>query len=332
MRYLISLAVLVAMAAAAPALDERDIETLSCQPVNGYVQLPGIKYDDLTPLARELFRGNPAAVSNALYALPAAEREDFITLYLEPGARERHRYFFARCREAADRRTLASLIDDGDVLPAPLRQELRERETARLALHEGALPFRVGSRTLYIPVPAGYKPDDGPLALHLRDSGIAESRAVFGKTEHADPSDPDWLSRPILASVDDVREAGDNARTMLEAYRTMVDADWRLSGYSPPGAPLDLAESLEYKWNLRPFNVRDNSFCYGQLEKSQDLHGVNRVRYRATAVISLPGCSIQVSVFRTANTTLAQVDEMNADIGKWRDAILVANWRYIEGR
>lgn len=312
------------------ALEEREARELSCQPVHGYIQLPGIKYDDLTPLARDVFRANPAAVSNALYALPMAEREDFITLYLEPNARERHRYFFARCRETAERRAMAAMIDGGDVIPPALRQELQEREKVRLALYEGAVPFRIGNTTIRIPVPDGYRLDDGPLAMYLRDRGVIESLAVFGKTVVLeDAGEETATTRPLLASISAVREGSDTAKTMLQAYRTMVDADWRLAGLYPPGATLEQAETIEYKWNLPPFNIRDHSFCYGQFEKRTDIHGVNYVHYRATAVITLPGCYIQVSVLRPANTSLAQVDEINTDITRWRDAIVNANWQLI---
>ena len=329
-RHIVCAAVcLCAFSAAGSAVEERYANELSCRPVNGYVNLPGIKYDDLTPLARDVFRSNPAAVSKALYALPAAEREDFITLYLEPAARERHRYFFARCREYALRQSLGA-PENGEVLPAALRQELRQREEVRLSLQQGALPFRVGPRTIFIPAPDRYKLDDGPLGVYLRETGVVDNLAVFGKTQTASQIEAD--ERPVLASVQVVREASDSLDAMLQAYRTMVDADWRITALHPEGAPQDQAEMIDYKWNLQPFFIRDHSFCYGQFEKTSDIHGVSHVKYRATAVIMLPGCFIQVSILRSANTGLDQVDEINSDLAAWRDAILAANWQYVDGR
>lgn len=324
--------ILLSTARLTVALEEREMRELSCLPVHGYIQLPGIKYDDLTPLARDVFRSDPASVSNALYALPLPEREDFITLYLEPNARERHRYFFSRCREVADRRALGAIIGAGDVIPPALRQEMLEREKVRVALYEGSVPFRIGSRTIHIPAPEGYKLDDGPLGLYLRDTGVIDSLAVFGKVQPVEDAEEGRAVRPILASINSVREGSDSIGTMLQAYRTMVDADWRLAGLFPAGTSLEQAETLEYKWNLPPFNLRENAFCYGQFEKTTDIHGVNLVKYRATAIVTLPGCFIQVSVLRAANTTLSQVEEMNTDITRWRDAILAANWEYLQER
>ena len=307
--------------------EERLARELSCQPVNGYIQLPGILYDDLTPLARETFNANPAAVTNALYSLPFEEREDFITLYLEPESRERHRYFFARCREVADRRAMDTYVEGAEVIPPHLKAELTERERVRLALHEGAIPFRLGGRIVYIPIPAGYAVQEGPIVDLLEDTGISGSLAVFVKTVgRTDPEAGEPLvRRRVLATVRHVREGADNLATMLQAYRIMVDRDWRLASLYPPESPVEQAESVEYKWNLNPFAVRDNSFCYGQFEKTVDFHGVDQIRYRATAVVTLPGSYIQVSVAHLANTGLDTVAEMNTDIASWRDAILAVN-------
>ncbi|MDR1744839.1 MAG: hypothetical protein LBS30_03700, partial [Planctomycetota bacterium] len=147
---------LLMLASSACARDRR-LDELTCLPVNGSIQLPGILYDDLTPLAREVFHNNAAAVTTTLFALPCEEREDFISLYLVPEAREKHRFFFARCRDLGNRRARASIMaETGDVLPDALRGELRERERVRRALQEVSLPFRLGGKVVYIPVPTGY--------------------------------------------------------------------------------------------------------------------------------------------------------------------------------
>ncbi|MCD8140054.1 MAG: hypothetical protein LUE17_09820 [Planctomycetaceae bacterium] len=292
--------------------------------------MPGILYDDLTPLAREVFRDNPAAVTNALYALPFEEREDFLVLYLVPEAREKHRYFFARCRELNQRREMASrVVVGGDVIPPALKAELAERERVRLALHEGAIPFSIGAGIVYIPIPFNYSIQDSPLPGFVDDPEFASNLALFRK---ADPVPVDGqpvplVRNPILASVRHVREGTDNLATLLQAYRIMVDADWRLTGMYPPLVTPDQAETVEYKWNLEPFNIRDNSFCYGQFEKTRDFHGIEEIRYRVTAIITMPGIYIQVSISHGANTGLDMVNEMNSDIVRWRDDILAANVR-----
>lgn len=300
-------------------------EEYDCLPVNGFIDLPGIVYDDLTPLARQTFNGNTAAVTNALYALPFEEREDFIDLYLEPMAREKHRRFFARCREVSERRARSAVIDGKNILPERLRRELQERERMRLALHDGAIPFRIGDAIVYIPVPAGYAVKEGPVVA-LQDDGLADSLAVFEKTEGNRPDGTAPLvRRNLLATVKHVRQATDNLNAMVTAYRIMVDQDWRLTAMYPPDATPGGADSAEYRWNLEPFGVRDASFCYGQFEKTVDFHGVEQIRYRATAVIVLPGSYIQVSVMHLANTSLDVVNEINTDLTRWRDGILAAN-------
>ncbi len=321
------LAVLAATAAPAAAAmtGERMAEELTCLPVNGYIQLPGILWDDLTPLAKETFNSNPAAVTNALFSLPMEEREDFITLYLEPAARERHRFFFMRCQEVSERRARGAMVDGRDVIPGPLRAELLERERVRLALHEGAIPFRIGNVIVYIPIPPGYTTVDTQLPGFVADS-LSGSLAVFRKIDAPTPGEERVVPRYILATVKHVREGADNLSSLLQAYRIMVDADWRLTSIYPPEAVPGQAESVEYKWNLAPFNVRDNSFCYGQFEKTADFHGVEEIRYRTTAIVTLPGSYIQVSIGHGANTSLDMVNEMNTDLTRWRDAILTANW------
>ncbi|MCD8351692.1 MAG: hypothetical protein LUC93_13880 [Planctomycetaceae bacterium] len=322
---------IVAAATATPAsAQDRLLEELTCEPVNGYIQLPGILYDDLTPLAREVFRDNPAAVTNALYALPFEEREDFLILYLVPEAREKHRYFFARCRELSQRREMASkVVLGGEVIPPALKAELVERERVRLALHEGAIPFSLGAGIVYIPIPFNYAIQDSPLPGFVDDPEFANNLALFRK---ADPVPLDGqpvplVRHPILASVRHVREGSDNLATLIQAYRIMVDADWRLTGMYPPLVTPDQAETVEYKWNLDPFHISDNSFCYGQFEKTRDFHGVEGIRYRVTAIITMPGSYIQVSISHSANTGLDMVNEMNSDLVRWRDDILAANVR-----
>lgn len=311
----------------ANASEERYAEEYNCLPINGYVNLPGILYDDLTPLAKETFNANTAAVTNALYALPMEEREDFISLYLEPTAREKHRYFFARCRALSERRAREAVIDGKEIIPSRLKAELLEREKVRLALHDGAIPFRIGDSILYIPIPPGYVVKEGPLVA-LQDAGLADSLAVFEKMDvPAEGRDQPLYRRSVLATVKHVRQGTDNLSTMLSAYRIMVNSDWRLSSVYPPDATPGVAETVEYKWNLEPFSVRDNSFCYGQFEKTVDFHGAEQIRYRVTAVLVLPGSYIQVSVVHLANTSLDLVNEMNTDLTKWRDAILTANWK-----
>lgn len=308
----------------ATALEERHARELSCLPVDGYIRLPGIMYDDLTPLAREVFHDNPALVTNALYALPVEEREDFINLYLEPSSREKHSYFFARCHEVAERNAVAATVDGGEIIPKRLRDELRERQKVRLALHEGAVPFRVGDRVVRIPLPVGYVLQDGPLPAGI--DLLEGNRAVFARPRPA-PADDGVAPPPdVFAMIRQVREGKDSLASTLDAYRIMVDQDWRLIGIYPPEATPEEAETVEYKWNLQPFAVRSNSFCYGQFEKTTDFHGVNRIRYRSTAVILLPGRYIQVAIAHTADTGLEMVGEINNDLSNWRDAILTANW------
>lgn len=113
--------------------------------------------------------------------------------------------------------------------------------------------------------------------------------------------------------------------SVLASYRIMVDQDWRLAAIYPPEAAVASAESVEYRWNLQPFSVWGSSFCYGQFEKTVDFHGVSRIQYRATAVITMPGSYIQVSVVHAGNTGLDTVNEMNTDLTTWRDAILAIN-------
>ena len=320
----LALACLLAATAAIASEDFYE-ERFDCLPINGYIDLPGIVYDDLTPLARQTFNGNTAAVTNALYALPFEEREDFISLYLEPAAREKHRHFFSRCREVSERRARSAVIEGKDVLPERLRRELQERERVRLALHDGAIPFRIGDAIVYIPVPAGYAVKEGPLVA-LQDDGLSDSLAVFEKTEGNKPDGTAPLvGRTLLATVKHVRQATDNLNAMISAYRIMVNQDWRLTALYPPDATPGVADSVEYRWNVEPFAIRDVSFCYGQFEKTVDFHGVEQIRYRSTAVIVLPGSYIQVSVMHLANTTLDMVNEINTDLTRWRDAILAAN-------
>ena len=326
----IALAALLAATAfsgASHALDERSEEELTCLPVNGAIRLPGIKYDDLTPLAHEVFRSNPAAVTNALYALPPAERDDFLDLYLEESAREKHRYFFNRCRDNFARQSAGTAMRDG-VLPSALRKELRQRRAVRLALHEGAIQFRVGPRIVFIPTPDGYRMNDDDLVATVQEPGAAENRAFFGKKT----PDGEGVEPSIAASLDIVRETSESLGSMLRAYRTMVDRDWRLVGASPDGSTATSVEAKEYRWNLEPFHVTERSFCYGQFEKVVDVHGVSVVKYRATAVIMLPSCFVQLSVVHSADTALEQVNEFNTDITLWRDAVLTANERYLDGR
>lgn len=326
MKTLLSILVIVALCAgAASAGDENDASCLTCKPVNGFIQLPGIGYDDLTPLARETFKANPAAVTNALYSLPYEERDDFIDLYLEPNAREKHRQFFVKCREISERRALAAKIGGNDIIPPQLRRELQERERVRLALHEGAIPFHIAGRILYIPIPFGFSIQETPLPGLTNESVPADSLAVFRKADVPTPGAEPFVRRDIVATVKHVREGTDNLAGMLHAYRIMVDEDWRLTGMYPPDSAPGQAESVEYKWNLKPFGIGDISFCYGQFEKTRDFHGVEEIRYRATAVVMLPGAYIQVSVAKLGNTGLDAVSEINTDLQKWRDAILTAN-------
>ena len=323
-KFAVCLALILA-AAMAPAAEEGDLEELTCLPVNGYIQLPGILYDDLTPLAREAFNNNPAAVTNALYSLPFEEREDFITLYLEPNAREKHRFFFTRCREISDRRARESAIGGREIIPPALRNELLERERVRLALHDGALPFRLGDHIVYIPIPPGYTVQENPLPGFITEGDLATSLAIFRKIDVPVVGAEPLVKRNIVATVKHVREGADNLGSMLQAYKIMVDEDWRLAGIYPPDSTPGQAETVDYKWNLKPFNIRDNSFCYGQFEKTTDFHGREEIRYRVTAVITLPGSYIQVSVTHSSNTGLDTVNEMNTDLTRWRDAILTAN-------
>lgn len=306
--------------------EDRRLEELTCEAVNGYIQLPGILYDDLTPLAHEVFKSNAAAVTNSLYSLPMEEREDFITLYLEPNARERHRFFFTRCRDVSDKRAEASRISGTDPIPPLLRRELLERERVKLALHEGAIPFRIGGKVVYIPIPSGYTTHDTPVPGFVDDMALSNSMAVFRKVDVPVDGQTPLMKRNIMATVKHVREGVDNLGSMLQAYTIMVDSDWRLVSIYPPDSVPGQAEAVEYKWNLKPFAVKDNSFCYGQFEKTTDFHGVDQIRYRVTAAVVLPGSFIQVSIYHGANTSLDTVNEMNTDLTRWRDTILQANW------
>lgn len=326
-RILSGLFCVAVLASSAVAGGEETWENLTCRPVNGYVELPGITFDDMTPLAREAFRSNPAAVTNALYALPFEEREDFMVLYLEPNAREKHRIFFARCRALSDRRALDARMGDNEVIPAELRRELLERERVRLALHDGAIPFRINDRILYIPIPFGYAVQENALPGFTSDPALANSLATFKKADiPAAPGQDGPTRKNMLATVRHVRVGADNLSAMLQAYRIMVDETWRLTGIYPPEASPGQAETVEYKWNLQPFSIKDNSFCYGQFEKTTDFHGVEEIRYRATAVVVLPGSYIQVSISHSSNTGLDTVSEINTDLALWRDAILNANY------
>lgn len=301
-------------------------QNLTCRPVNGYIELPGITFDDMTPLARDAFKGNPAAVTNALYSLPYEEREDFMVLYLEPNSREKHRIFFARCREISERRALDAKMGDGDVIPPQLRRELLERERVRLALHEGAIPFRLGTGILYIPIPSGYSVMEGPLPGFANDPAVSNALVSFKKADVPVPGEERVIRKNMMATVKHVREGADNLSAMLRAYRIMVDETWRLTGIYPPEASPETAETVEYKWNVQPFNVRDNSFCYGQFEKTVDFHGVEEIRYRVTGVVMVGGSYVQVSVSQSVNTDLDTVGEMNTDLVRWRDAIISANY------
>lgn len=321
----LALAAIVTLAASARAEDRR-LEELTCQPVNGYIQLPGITYDDLTPLAHEVFKSNAAAVTNSLYSLPYEERDDFIGLYLEPKARERHRYFFRRCREISDRRAEASRLDGSDPIPPTLRRELQERERVKLALHEGAIPFRIAGKIVYIPIPPGYTTQDTPIPGFTDDLALSNSMAVFRKIDVVVDGQAPLVQRNILATVKHVREGVDKLGAMLEAYNIMVDPDWRMVSMYPPDSTPSNAESVEYKWNLKPFAVRDTSFCYGQFEKTTDFHGVEQIRYRATAILVLPGSFIQISIAHPTNTSLDTVNEINTDLTRWRDLVITANW------
>lgn len=306
--------------------EDRRLEELTCEPINGYIQLPGITYDDLTPLAHEVFKSNAAAVTNSLYSLPVEEREDFITLYLEPKARDRHRYFFRRCREVTEKRAEASRIDGADPIPPVLKRELLERDKVKLALHEGSIPFRIGGKVVYIPIPSGYATHDTPVPGFVDDTALSNSMAVFRKIDLQTDGQEPLVKRHIMATVKHVREGVDSLGSMLQAYNIMVDSDWRLVSIYPPDSVPGQAETVEYKWNLKPFAVKDNSFCYGQFEKTTDFHGVDQIRYRATAAVVLPGSFIQVSIYHGANTSLDTVNEINMDLTRWRDMILQANW------
>ncbi len=372
--------------AAAPIAPAEDCcppdDELTCLPVNGYINLPGILYEDLTPLARDKFNGNTAAVTNALYALPMEQRDDFLLLYLQPKARDRHRRFFARCRDVAQVRERATRIGRDEVIPPALRDELLEKERVRLALHDNAMPFRVGDYLVYIPIPLGYASDEvsvsaicsDPSLLGLGCGGtlppitppaspnaseavavttdcppavpattptncpdlvtpakpsekdLVSSLAVFRKIDLATPGQEPLIRRRVLASIRHVRTATDNLKTLLSAYQIMVDPCWRIASVYPPGAAPGQADSVEYKWNLAPFSIKDNSFCYAQFEKTVDFHGVEEIRYRATAILTLPGSYIQVSITHPANTSLELVNEINTDLTRWRDAILMANY------
>ncbi len=358
------IAVIYALMTGAFAADCCPPEELTCLPVNGFINLPGILYEDLTPLARDKFNGNAAAVTNALYALPMEQRDDFTLLYLQPKARERHRAFFVRCREVAARRERGSRIGSDDVIPPQLRDELLEKERVRLALHDGAIPFRVGDYLVYIPIPPGYASDDvavsavcadpsllgcGPVTALTaspdcpppatpstcvdaaapakpQERDLASSLAVFRKIDLSAPGQEPILRRRVLASIRHVRKAADNLKTLLSAYQIMVDPCWRLVSVYPPEAAPGTADSVEYKWNLAPFSIKENSFCYGQFEKTVDFHGVEEIRYRATAILTIPGSYIQVSITHPANTSLELVNEINTDLTRWRDAILMANY------
>ncbi|MCC8189208.1 MAG: hypothetical protein LIP77_01050 [Planctomycetes bacterium] len=320
------LALLLAVAATVLAADEQDREQLTCRPVHGTVALPGIRYDDLSPLARQVFHDDAAAVSDALYALPLLEREEFKFLYLMPEARERHRYFFARCREVAERRAVGMAVAETGV-PAALRRELLQREDTRRRLLETAKPFRLPSRVIFIPAPEGFQLDDGPFTASLRERGMVDSLAVYGKTMAGEAG-----TDTVLATINVVRESNERAGTVLAAYRTMVDADWRIAGVHPPDAPHDEARGLQYSWRLQPFAVREHSFCYGQFEKTVDRNGGTHLTYRATAVIALPGAFIQVSLIRTDGISVAAVEAMNSELDRWRDGIVAANWQYGDRR
>lgn len=327
MKYVLSVVLgVVLLAVSEVPAEDRRLEELTCLPVNGYIQLPGITYDDLTPLAHEVFKSNTAAVTNSLYSLPYEQRDDFIMLYLEPKARERHRYFFRRCREVSDKRAEAARIDGSDPIPPALRRELQERERVKLALHEGSIPFRIAGKIVYIPIPLGYSTQDTPIPGFVDDLALSNSMAVFRKVDVMVDGQQPLVKRNVLATVKHVQEGVDNLGSMLQAYNIMVDSDWRMVSMYPPDSVPGQAESVEYKWNLKPFGVKDTSFCYGQFEKTTDFHGVEQVRYRVTAVIMIPGSFIQVSISHSANTTLDTVNEMNMDLTRWRDSILQANW------
>ena len=325
-RALSLLLLLAFLTSAAPALDERVAEELTCLPVNGAVRLPGVAYDDLTPLARKLFNSNPAAVSNALYALPYEERDDFLDLYLEPVARERHRYFFSRCRDVAGIRALEVAMSEGELIPARLRAELTERERVRSVLHKESVTFRVGEHTVYVPAPAGYVREDGALFGYLKDAGAADSLAVFGRGTSGDGVENPAVPRNIIAIVQHVREGADSFDTMLQAYRAIVDNDWRAVNIPLDETVVVTPETVDYRWNLQPFAVRKHSFCYGRFDKVLDGAGGELIRYRATALVLLPGLNIQVSIAHSGHTDLDAVDIMNADLVAWRDAIMTANW------
>ena len=326
---------LLMLASSAYARDSR-LDELTCLPVNGSIKLPGILYDDLTPLAREVFHNNSAAVTAALYALPYEEREDFISLYLAPESREKHRYFFAKCRAVDDRRSRASIVNDGrEILPRTLRSELKERERIRLALRESAIPFRIGGRTVYIPLPVGYNLEDTPIpaGYSVQETslpgfaGAVPHPDYLARFRKVDPvsADGEAARHPVFAVVRHVREGAANLANLVHAYRIMVDGDWRLTSTYPEGTRYEQAETAEYKWNLEPFDVRDNSFCYGQFEKTRGGGGAEEIRYRVTSIVTLPGSHIQVSVSHSANTSLDTVDEVNSDLARWRDDIIAAN-------
>ncbi len=336
MKYIVTAGLALLMLASSACARDRRLDELTCLPVNGSIQLPGILYDDLTPLAREVFHNNSAAVTTALFALPYEEREDFIGLYLAPEAREKHQYFFARCREVNNRRARASIVNEGrEILPRALRNELHERERIRLALHESSIPFRIGGKTVYIPLPVGYNLEDTPVPAGY---GVQETSfpgfagavphpnylARFRKVDPV-PAEGEAARHPVFAVVRHVREGADNMANLIQAYRIMVDGDWRLTGTYPEWTRPEQAETAEYKWNLEPFDVRDNSFCYGQFEKTRGFSGAEEIRYRATAIVTMPGSYIQVSVSHRANTGLEVVDEVNSDLARWRDDILAAN-------
>lgn len=316
---------LAALAAVAPARENHYSDDLTCRPVNGTVRLPGIAYDDLTSLARSVFSDNPAAVTDALYALPFEERDDFLDLYLEPHARERHRLFFSRCRDVAELRALETAVDRGERIPERLRAELAEQARERSALREGAIPFRIGDRLVYIPVPSGYVREEGALFGYLKDAGVADSLAVFGRREPAAGVEEPFSGRNVLAVVQHVRGAADSFDVMLDAYRAIVDNGWRAAP-APSDAVGANPVAIDYRWNLQPFAVREYSFCYGRFDKTVNTAGEERIRYRVTALVILPGCSVQVAVAHSGHTDLDTVDAMNVDLVEWRDAIMAANW------
>ena len=316
----------IAAASGVDAAEERYAREYTCLPVNGSIQLPGIKYDDLTPLAREKFKSSPVAASDALYSLPAEEREDFLELYLEPTAREKHRYFFARCGEIAARKPVAEIGQPyREIIPEALRKELAERRDARLALHEGAIPFKIANRTVYIPLPEEYKIDEEWEKTASADEfAYPGYLAAFRKI--VAPIVENGPVTDITARVDRILETGDTIESMAASYKTLVDSDWRITNMLQEDTGTNTAEHIDYKWNLHPFQETKNSFCYGQFFKSVEAGSASRISYKCTAIVILRGIYIHISLTHRNNTDLDVVNEMNAALVKWRDAVLTANW------